>query len=39
MGGRKRQDFVVVAEGSFGSVELMNMWEWAWLAEELCSPW
>lgn len=31
---------VVAVEGSFGSVELMSMWEWAWLAEEqLCSPW
>lgn len=40
-GGREKAGLSVVAvEGSFGSAELMSMWEWAWLAEEqLCSPW
>lgn len=39
VGREKARLPVVAAEGSFGSVELMSMWEWAWLAEEqLCSP-
>lgn len=38
-GSEKAGLSVVAAEGGFGSIELMSMWEWAWLAEEqLCSP-